>query len=271
MDKKIVLPGQLLSENAENSGAGTYVKNGKVYSLLYGIMDDKKKLTVVPFSGKYIPIPRDLIIGTVMEVTPSNWVFDINSPYVGLMHVSEYPGRIESSKMTDFLDVGDSAILQIKDVSMSMKVELTITGRNLKTIKEGRIIEIKSTRVPYIIGKGGSVISTLKKKFNCDIFVGQNGRIWINGRDDDMDYLEKAIKLIVQKSYYSDANNNGNDINQLFETDSNEEPESDKSEQSEDTSLDVEKRPSSKKKPRNHDTLEDTYRKIDALLDPSHD
>lgn len=271
MDQKIVLPGQLLSENAGDSGTGTYVKDGKVYSLLYGVMDNKKKVTVVPFSGKYIPVPRDLIIGTVMEVTPSNWVFDINSPYVGLMHISEYPGRIDSSRMTEFLDVGDSAILQIKDVSMSMKVELTITGRNLKTLKEGRIIEIKPPRVPYIIGKGGSVISTLKKKFNCDIFVGQNGRIWANGRDEDMNYLEKAIRLIVQKSYYSDVNDDGNKILQLFETDSNKEPEPDKSKQSNDASSNVEQKSPSKKTSRNHENLEDTYRKIDALLDPSHD
>lgn len=265
MDQNIVLPGQLLSENAEDSGSGTYVKDGKVYSLLYGILDNKKKVTVVPFSGKYIPVPKDLVIGTVMEVTPSNWVFDINSPYVGLMHLSEYPARIDQSKMTDFLGVGDSAILQIKDVSMSMKVELTITGRNLKTLNEGRIVEIKSTRVPYIIGKGGSVISMLKKKFNCDIFVGQNGRIWINGKDEDMDYLEKAIKLIVQKSYYCDLNNNNNEILQLFETESSEQTGTEGS----DNSQSEEK--SFRKNSKNHDTPEDTCRKIDALLDPSHD
>ena len=37
MDRKVVVPGDLLSEDAKRSGEGTYIRDGSVYSLLYGL------------------------------------------------------------------------------------------------------------------------------------------------------------------------------------------------------------------------------------------
>ncbi len=201
MGRKIVIPGQFLSDDEKYAGMGTYVKNGKVYSLLYGILNDKNKLSVVPFSGKYIPSRRDLIVGTVILITPSNWIFEIGSPYDGLLHVSEYPRRVESSKMRSIMNVGDSAILRIKDVNTNMKVELTLRERGLGPINDGRIIEIMPMKVPRVIGHSGSMISMLTKETKCEIFIGQNGRIWIKGKDGDMDDLAKAIDMIIRESH----------------------------------------------------------------------
>jgi exosome complex component RRP4 len=203
MDREIVIPGQLLSENKADSGPGTFVKDGKVYSLLYGVKNSKNRISVIPFSGKYIPSPRDYVIGTVIEITPSNWIFDIVSPYDGLLHVSEFPRRVESDRMREIMDIGSSTLLRIKDVSSSMKVELTMRERGLRTLERGRVIEITPTKVPRIIGHGGSMVSMLKKETNCEIFVGQNGRIWINGKDSEMDLLNEAIELIMKHSHTS--------------------------------------------------------------------
>ena len=203
MEREIVIPGQLLSENKTDSGPGTFVKDGKVYSLLYGVKNAKKKMTVIPFSGKYIPSPRDYVIGTVINVTPSNWIFDIGSPYDGLLHVSEYPRRVDSDKMVREMSFGTSALLRIKDVNSSMKVELTMRERGLRSLDVGRLIKISPTKVPRIIGHGGSMVSMLKKETNCDIFVGQNGRIWIKGKDSEMDLLTEAIELIMKHSHTS--------------------------------------------------------------------
>ncbi len=203
MEREIVIPGQLLSDNKADSGPGTYVKDAKVYSLLYGVKNTKKRMSVIPFTGKYIPSPRDYVIGTVIGVTPSNWIFNINSPYDGLLHVSEYPRRVESDKMSEIMGVGSSALLRIKDVNSSMKVELSMRERGLRALDMGRIIEITPTKVPRIIGHGGSMVSMLKKETNCEIFVGQNGRIWINGNDAEMDLLNEAIGLIMKHSHTS--------------------------------------------------------------------
>ncbi len=57
MDKKIVIPGDLLSDDVKKSGYGTYVKNDKIYSSLCGIESLKEdKVGVIPLAGAYIPL-----------------------------------------------------------------------------------------------------------------------------------------------------------------------------------------------------------------------
>ena len=203
MDRKVVIPGDLLSEEAKRSGEGTFVKDGKVYSLLYGLANDRDRINVIPLAGKYVPAPGDNIIGIVKDITFSNWIIDINSPYDGLLHISEFPMRIDADEMSKYLSLGSSTMIRIKDVDSTMKVELTLNDRKLGLLKTGRIVEINHTRVPRLIGKGGSMISMLKKELNCNIFVGQNGRIWINGGAEDMDLALKTILLIEKEAHTS--------------------------------------------------------------------
>ena len=201
MDRKVVVPGDLLSEDAKRFGEGTYVKDGRVYSLLYGLANYRDKINVIPLAGKYIPASGDNVIGVVKDITFSNWIVDINSPYDGLLHISEFPKRIESDDMSKYLRIGSSVMTKVKDVDPTMKVELTLNDRKLGLIKAGQVIDISHTRVPRLIGKGGSMISMLKKEVNCDIFVGQNGRIWINGGAEDMDLALKTIYLIEKEAH----------------------------------------------------------------------
>ena len=203
MDRKVVIPGDLLSEEAKRSGEGTFVKDGKVYSLLYGLANDRDRINVIPLAGKYVPAPGDNIIGIVKDITFSNWIIDINSPYDGLLHISEFPMRIDADEMSKYLSLGSSTMIRIKDVDSTMKVELTLNDRKLGLLKTGRIVEINHTRVPRLIGKGGSMISMLKKELNCNIFVGQNGRIWINGGAEDMDLALKTVLLIEKEAHTS--------------------------------------------------------------------
>ncbi len=207
MDRNIVIPGQLLSENENEAGSGTYVSNGKVYSLLYGIANLKNRVSVVPFSARYFPVRKDFIIGTVIQITSSNWIMKTGSPYDGLLHVSEFPKRVESSVMKKYMDIGDCAIVRIKDVSRSMKVELTLREQGTKILKNGRLIEITPSRIPRVIGHGGSMVNILKKGSDCDIFVGKNGLIWINGKEKDMDRLTTAIFMIDKQSHTSGLTN----------------------------------------------------------------
>jgi exosome complex component RRP4 len=203
MDRKVVIPGDFLSEEAKRSGEGTYVKDGKVYSLLYGLANCRDRINVIPLAGKYVPAPGDNIIGIVKDITFSNWIIDINSPYDGLLHISEFPKRIDADEMSKYLSLGSSTMIRVKDVDSTMKVELTLNDRKLGLLKTGRIVEINHTRVPRLIGKGGSMISMLKKELNCNIFVGQNGRIWINGGAEDMDLALKTILLIEKEAHTS--------------------------------------------------------------------
>jgi exosome complex component RRP4 len=262
MDKKIAIPGQFLSDDKKSAGYGTYVKNEKVYSLLYGIVNAKDKISIRPFSGKYIPSRKDFVIGNVIDITPSNWIFDINSPYDGLLHVSEYPKRVDSSQMKHLMNVGDSAILRVKDVNTTMKVELTLRENGLRRITDGRIIEITPTKVPRVIGHGGSMVSLLKKKTDCDVFIGQNGKIWINGKDEDMDRLTGAIDLIIRESHLSGLT----DKVALFLK-----KEYEAGEEAQESTVFKEEGKADQVSNKCEDTPEETCRKIDALLDPSEE
>jgi exosome complex component RRP4 len=259
MEREIVIPGQLLSENKADAGSGTYVRDGKVYSLLYGVKNAKNRISVIPFSGKYIPAAKDFVIGTVIDVTPSNWIFNIDSPYDGLLHASEYPRRVDSSQMAAIMDVGDSALLRIQDVSPAMKVELSMRERGLRPLKVGRLIDVVPVKVPRVIGHGGSMVSMLKKETNCEIFVGQNGRVWINGKDRDMDLLGDAIRLIMQQSHMSGLTDR---IYQFLKNEKEKENgivSADNDTVAADSSDEAKEDPS--------EISEDTYRKVDALLE----
>ena len=260
MDKKIVIPGDLLSENSKKVGYGTYVKNDKIYSLFCGIENLKEdKVGVIPLAGVYIPSVNDVVIGIVIVVTPSNWIMDIASPYDGLFHVSEYPRRIESREMHEVLDVGDSIILRVKDVDNSMKVELALRDSSFHKLKSGQIVEVEPVKVPRVIGHGGSMISMLKKETNCSIFVGQNGRIWIDGKDDDVELLSKALRKIEAEAQRSGL------TDRIYNFLKNE-----RSKQKESKSAKFFKSGKKEVKLPKEDHSEEIYRKIDVLLDPNN-
>jgi len=148
--------------------------------LIYGLADEREKIRVIPLSGNYLPTIGDVVIGMVSDISFSNWKVDINSPYEALMHISEYPRRIESSEMPKIMRVGDLAIFKVVDVDQSMKIELAPREGQLRVLQSGRVVEVSYTKVPRVIGRAGSMISLLKDKLDVNIFVGKNGRIWIN-------------------------------------------------------------------------------------------
>lgn len=203
MDKKLVLPGEFISDDVEKAGEGTFVDEGKIFSSLFGIASLKNQIRVVPLSGKYIPKPGDLILGVIKEITFSNWIVDIRSPYDGLLHISEYPRRIENAEMSRYLNVGDAIMTLVSDVDVNMKVELTLNDQRLRPVKEGRIIDVTPSKVPRFIGRSGSMIAMLKNETHCNIFIGQNGRIWVTGKDKDMDLAVKSIMKIEKETHVS--------------------------------------------------------------------
>jgi exosome complex component RRP4 len=203
MDKKLVIPGDFLSDDVKLADEGTYIENGKVLSSVFGIASFKNQIRVVPLSGKYIPRQGDLIIGIITEVSFSNWIVDIRSPYEGLLHISEFPRRIDNSEMSKYLKVGDSIMTLVKDVDQGMKVELTLNDQRLKLITDGRVIEVTPSKVPRLIGRSGSMIAMLKNETNCNIFIGQNGRVWMTGKDKNLDLAARTIQKIENESHIS--------------------------------------------------------------------
>ena len=65
----------------------------------------------------------------------------------------------------------------------------------------GQLIEIEPIKVPRVIGKKGSMISMLKRYTNCRIFIGQNGRIWIDGKTDAVARVTLVIRKIEAEAH----------------------------------------------------------------------
>jgi exosome complex component RRP4 len=99
------------------------------------------------------------------------------------------------------MGIGDMMIAKIVEIN-KRGIDLTIKVRGLGKIEEGLIIKINSNKVPRVIGKEGSMISIIKDETKCDITVGQNGLVWIQGATvEDELFAKKAIMFIVENSF----------------------------------------------------------------------
>jgi len=203
MEREIVVPGDMLGEDPKLAGIGTYVQDGRVYSANYGLVDRRTNIKVIPLSGRYIPARGDLVIGKIVDMTFSNWFADINSPYEGMLHISEFPERVDPANMGKYLHVGELIIARVADVDPTMKVELTMRDEHLRILKQGRVIDISHVKIPRVIGRNGSMISMLKKDLNVSIFVGQNGRIWLKGDDKRVDLAIRTVFKIEREAHTS--------------------------------------------------------------------
>ena len=64
-------------------------------------------------------------------------------------------------------------------------------------------MEVSPSKVPRVIGKGGSMISMIKDMTGCTVLMGQNGRVWIEGEPDRMVIAAEAIGLIDRNAQQS--------------------------------------------------------------------
>ena len=65
----------------------------------------------------------------------------------------------------------------------------------------GKIIDVKPSKVPRIIGKNNTMIKQLTEGTKSTIIVGMNGRIWIKG--GDVALTTKAILRIQEEAHTS--------------------------------------------------------------------
>ena len=169
--REIVVPGDVLDETGMKPGDNAYVVDGKVRASITGV--------------------RNVF---------QNWMVDINAPYPAPLHVSEVPWKVEFGDTSKYLGMGNVVILKILSVDESRKIQVTMKDSGLRRITGGRIVTIPCSKVSRVIGKSGSMISMLKNMTDCRITVGQNGRIWIDGDEENCDVAAEAIAMIENKA-----------------------------------------------------------------------
>ncbi len=193
--RQIVFPSQILGDSkTHRAGRGTFIENGKIISERIGILNENSNyINVIPLKGRYEPVVGDFVIGVVEEALSAGWLIDINAPSPAFLHTEEVPWDVEFGATDKYLNSGDSIMAKVLRIDEVKKMQVTMKDRNLFKINGGDIIDVEPSRVPRIIGKKGSMISLIKKYIRCRIFVGQNGKIWV---DADTENIERVIQVI---------------------------------------------------------------------------
>lgn len=203
-DKEGVLPGEELAEGSEYlASEGCFKENDTVKSKFLGTVRKKdKKFNVVPLAGVYIPEKGDKVIGRISGVQVSSWWVGINSPYDGFLPLSEGTEEfvdLDKTELSEIYDVDDIVYAEVIRVTKDKDVKLSMDERMCKELNGGTLTRIRPSRVPRLIGKGGSMVKMIKEKTETKIIIGQNGVVWVNG--DKINLAEKAIKMVDKKGH----------------------------------------------------------------------
>jgi exosome complex component RRP4 len=182
-------------------GAGTYSEDGRTYASQLGIKKMRGgHVSIIPLSGRYMPRQDDSVIGKITDIAASHWLVDINAPYPAPLHASEVPWKVDFGDTSRFLNVKDVVLLKVLSVDEAKRIQVTMKERDLRKLNGGRTIDVSPAKVPRIIGRKGSMISLIKKYTDCRMFVGQNGRIWMDGPMEGIYLATKAIRKIEEEA-----------------------------------------------------------------------
>ncbi|MCR4368774.1 MAG: RNA-binding protein, partial [archaeon] len=161
MAKRIVIPGELVTEERKKLGGHVFVREGKIYSDSIGLVNDESDYaSVVPLEGAYIPQVGDLVIGVVSEEKFSVYTVDINT---------FYPSVILKKELREIIKPG--SVVSAKIVKVSELNEVDLQGPRL--FFGGEVIEISPVKIPRVIGRDGSMLNILKDGTGSSIIVGR--------------------------------------------------------------------------------------------------
>ncbi|MCD4770973.1 exosome complex protein Rrp4 [archaeon] len=193
-ERQIVIPGEtVVSGNEFLPGDGAYRDGADVVAGRYGIANIfEKHVKVVPVSGAYYPRRGNTIIGTIVDITFNGWLIDFGGAQNAFLPVAEVPRYVNKNEMAEFLNFGESVIVKVWDVK-SRGVDVSMKMRGYGKIEGGMIISVGPNQVPRIIGREGSMVNMIKGATGCDVTVGQNGKVWISGKDTDKEVAARKI------------------------------------------------------------------------------
>ena len=206
--KQLVTPGELLAEGDYMPGENTYKEENKIYAQRIGLVDsENKRVNVVALRAFYVPKMGDIVIGTVTEVGFNGWTIDIEAPYSAMLRASDVlsrPFKPQNDELSQVLNSGDLIVAKISSYDRAHDPQLTVAEPGLGKITRGQIMRVTPTKVPRVIGRKGSMISTIKQETGCQIILGVNGVILVTGKNPaDEQLAMDAIRKIEEESHTS--------------------------------------------------------------------
>ena len=212
IQRKQVIPGDVIAKGTYRYGNNIEKRGDEYIALRVGLAEvgtDGVKLN--PLSGPYLPRAEDEVIGKVADINGFGWVVDINSCFDGFLPASFVFGREFSPATHDLSSkfaLGDMIGARIESFERSRDPQLSIRGHGYGKIESGEIIKISPTKVPRLIGRRGAMINMISEKTGCDIRVGQNGVVVVNGPPEGIVKTAKAIKMVDEEAHSADLMTN---------------------------------------------------------------
>ena len=199
-ERKLVLPGDLM-ETKSKPGRGIFRKDGRIHASVVGHSSDKSGyINVNGIKGRYNPKTGDKIVAVCAETGPSIWRMDIGASFNSTLHHSESGWKVPFGDTARFLSIGDAVWAEIFMVDAAGSHQISLKKDDCRKLYSRTVVKINPTNVPRVIGKQGSMITTIREKTQTRIQIGQNGYIWIDGKGDDISLAQKAVEMINEEA-----------------------------------------------------------------------
>ena len=198
--RSLVLPGDIL-ETKSKPGWGIFRSEGIVHSSVLGYSSDRSGyVNVNPITGRYNPKVGDKIVAICVETGPSVWRMDIGSSFNSTLHHSESGWKVPFGDTARFLAIEDAIWAEVFMVDAAGSHQISLKKDDCRKLYSGTVVKLDPTNVSRVIGKQGSMITTIREKTQTRIQIGQNGYIWIDGKGEDIALAQKAVEMINRES-----------------------------------------------------------------------
>ncbi len=206
--RKQVIPGDVIVTGDYRPGSFVQRRGNDMVALRVGLAEVAQNgVKVIPLSGAYMPRAEDMVVGKVVNVTGYGWEADINSCFVGYLPGQFVFGRDFSPATHDLMTrfrVGDLLLAKIEAFDRTKDPQLSIRGPGLGKIPQGEIVRISPMKVPRLIGRKGYMINMIADLTACNVKVGQNGMIVVDGTPEGTEKAVAAINLVQEGAHMAD-------------------------------------------------------------------
>lgn len=206
--REIAVPGQIVAKGLDFlPGDGTMREGQNIIAIRFGLLDNVGRLIkVIPLTGTYFPKKDDVVIGRVSEITPVGWVVSFGGVSSGFLTLAEGVREYvqKNADLTKYYNIGDIVAAKVFVVK-PRTIDLSMKNPGSRKLDGGLLVRINPNKVPRVIGRQGSMVNLIKKETNCNIVVGQNGIIWVKGRNIESELVARdAIKKVEAFSHIPD-------------------------------------------------------------------
>ncbi len=195
--RRIVLPGDMVAEDRVRM-ENTYFRDGKTFASVLGILDDERG-SVISLEGAWKPKSGSEVVGIIRSVDRKTCSIELNHSAPGIL----IPDR-NSRYSPKVGDVVESIIARVE------RRNVPIMERARPVADGARVIHVKPSKIPRILGKNNSMLRQIEEVTGARISVGVNGIIAISG--DNTDDAIYAIRLIEENAHTSGLTDRVRDV-----------------------------------------------------------